>query len=343
MAIYLRGKTWWYDITVKGKQQRGSCRTRDRQQAQEYHDRLRAEAWRGKVLGDKPRRTIAEAFERHLAESALRKSLREFERFKEWWQEKLEVGFLDEIDPDVIAGVVDEHCEEEAAATTNRRLSFLRTVVRKAALEWGWLEKAPKVKLLEGEVERFRFLEPHEIERLLGVLPAPYNLAAKLAVATGLRQSNIFKLRWDQVSLVRRTAVFPKQVMKNGRPFSIPLNATAVEVIRGQIGKHTEFVFCRTDGEPINGLPSKLWKKAVSEAKLEDLRWHDLRHTWASLLRQAGVGLDDLQELGGWKSRTMVLRYAHLYVEHLAGHAAVMDGVLRGNNTSHSSHRALAG
>ena len=73
---------------------------------------------------------------------------------------------------------------------------------------------------------------------------------------------------------------------------------------------------------------SKIWKKAIDLAGLEDVRWHDLRHTWASLMRQGGVGLDTLQELGGWQSRDMVQRYAHLNVEHLAPAASVIDGLL---------------
>ena len=53
-----------------------------------------------------------------------------------------------------------------------------------------------------------------------------------------------------------------------------------------------------------------------------------VRHTWASLMRQSGVSLSDLRELGGWESHQMVDRYAHLNVEHLAPKAAVLDGVL---------------
>lgn len=63
----------------------------------------------------------------------------------------------------------------------------------------------------------------------------------------------------------------------------------------------------------------------------------DLRHIWASLMRQAGVGLDNLQELGGWKSRVMVQHYVHMNVDHLAPLASVIDGVLDG--PKHSAAR----
>jgi hypothetical protein len=54
---------------------------------------------------------------------------------------------------------------------------------------------------------------------------------------------------------------------------------------------------------------------------IRDFRWHDLRHTWATWLRQADVPTWVLQELGGWKSETMVRRYAHISVKHLQPYA----------------------
>jgi len=56
-------------------------------------------------------------------------------------------------------------------------------------------------------------------------------------------------------------------------------------------------------------------------AGIDDFRWHDLRHTWASWHVQAGTPLHVLQELGGWETPAMVRRYAHLAPEHLAEHA----------------------
>ena len=77
--------------------------------------------------------------------------------------------------------------------------------------------------------------------------------------------------------------------------------------------------------------------KGASEGRLKDVRWHDLRHTWASLLRQAGVNLPDLQEMGGWENASMVQRYAHVDKEHLAANEGLMDGFLSERKTSHLS------
>lgn len=337
MPIYRRGKVWWYAIMLKGKLHRGSCRTEDEQDAQEYHDRLKAEIWRGRVVGDRVRRSVKEAIERFLKEHEHKRSSRDDLRIGLWWMAQLQaqgVRYLDEVKPDVVRDIRDAELGREGVrgpikpATVNRKVAFIRSVVNAAAKEWEWLDAAPKFRLLPGEVERRRFLEPHEVLRLVDALPAPYSAMALFAVSTGLRRGNVTGLRWEQVNLAKRVVQFPEQVMKNGLPFTLALNETAIEVLRSRLGKHAEWVFARDDGVRVTEVPSKVWAKAVRQAGLEDVRWHDLRHTWASLLRQAGVGLDDLQELGGWESRLMVQRYAHLNVEHLTPIAAKLDGVL---------------
>ena len=67
------------------------------------------------------------------------------------------------------------------------------------------------------------------------------------------------------------------------------------------------------------------WKRAMRRAEVENFRFHDLRHTWASWHVMAGTGLQELMELGGWKSYEMVLRYAHLAPEHLSAAAARIE------------------
>jgi len=88
-------------------------------------------------------------------------------------------------------------------------------------------------------------------------------------------------------------------------------------VVQGQIGKHLELVFSFR-GKPISQVSTKAWYMALQRAGIEDFRWHDLRHTWASWHAQGGTLLFALQELGGWESAEMVRRYAHLSADHLA-------------------------
>ena len=91
-------------------------------------------------------------------------------------------------------------------------------------------------------------------------------------------------------------------------------------VLRRQVGKHPIRVFTYA-GETVTRANNHAWRKALVRAGIENFRWHDLRHTWASWHVQQGTPLHVLQELGGWSEYEMVRRYAHLSVEHLAEYA----------------------
>jgi integrase len=86
------------------------------------------------------------------------------------------------------------------------------------------------------------------------------------------------------------------------------------------MGNHATYVFSFR-GKPIRQVSTKAWYQALERAGIEDFRWHDLRHTWASWHVQNGTPLHALQELGGWESPEMVRRYAHFSAEHLAPYA----------------------
>ena len=105
----------------------------------------------------------------------------------------------------------------------------------------------------------------------------------------------------------------------------VPLNDLAMQVLDRQLGKHPTAVFINSHRQPIKSIPRHLWKKALQDADIQNFRWHDLRHTWASWLVQRGVPLYALKEMGGWESIEMVQRYAHLAPEHLHQHAALID------------------
>lgn len=76
------------------------------------------------------------------------------------------------------------------------------------------------------------------------------------------------------------------------------------------------------------------WRAALKRAGIDDFRFHDLRHTWASWLIQAGVPLSALQEMGGWESIEMVRRYAHLAPNHLTEHARKIDDIIGTHDTN---------
>lgn len=210
--------------------------------------------------------------------------------------------------------------------TTNRYLALIRAILRRACHEWEWIDRVPKFKLFKEAEGRVRSLTPQEFERLLKELPEHLADMAVFAVATGLRQANVKGLDWEQVSIERRHAWIPGSKHKNGKPHSVPLNEMALSVLRKQIGKHSTRVFTFR-GEPILQVNTKAWTAALGRAGIEDFRWHDLRHTFATWHRQAGTPTHELQRLGGWKTGAMVERYAHVAPEALQGAANRLDAI----------------
>ncbi len=80
-------------------------------------------------------------------------------------------------------------------------------------------------------------------------------------------------------------------------------------------------------GKPVRQVNTKAWRQALKRVGIEDFRWHDLRHTWASWHVQAGTPLYVLQELGSWECVEMVRKYAHLASDHLVQYVDRMSGL----------------
>ena len=153
---------------------------------------------------------------------------------------------------------------------------------------------------------------------------------------------------WESPEMVRRLAWIHPDQAKARKAIAVPLNAEAVVIIRRQTGKHPTHVFSY-EGKPIRQVGTKAWYAALQRAGIEDFRWHDLRHTWASWHVQQGTPLHALQELGGWESSEMVRRYAHFSADHLAPYAdrlcalRVVDDSCHGTNSAHPAKEKGAG
>lgn len=318
MAICKRGDIWHVDFKApNGQRIRRSTGTTDRRQAQEYHDQLRSELWRVHKLGEKPRRTWQEATVRWLREKQHKRSLADDKSIFRWLDPHFRNLNLDEISRDLIDKVAATKLAEGVSRKrVNRYLALIRSVLRKARLDWEWIDHVPRVQLFPETEKRVRFLTRTEAARLLTELPTHLADMAEFSLATGLRQNNVRLLQWKHVSVERGTARVEAHASKSGRAIGIPLNADALRVLRRRKGQHAKWVFAYR-GKPVYCPNSRAWRKALKRAEIENFRWHDLRHTWASWHVQNGTSLQELKELGGWSSFEMVLRYAHLGSDHL--------------------------
>lgn len=318
-GVYRRpdSRFWWIATTLQnGKRIRQSSGTESREDADALLAKFRLDAFRELHFGIKPQRSWQDAVVRYLAIKANLRSYRDVQRICRLLDPYLGHLTLNQINGDVVWSVVQGQLKKgNAPATVNRYLAIMRNLLKTAHEEWQWLDSIPKIRLLSGEVERDRWLTREEAERLIAAAPTHLASLIRFALATGCRAREITGLEWNRVDLQRRTAWLNRT--KNGTPRGVPLNVDAVAVLQELKGNHSQFCFTYR-GEPIGwDLTNTAWMNAIKKAGLEDFRFHDLRHTWASWHRQAGTSCDELKDLGGWKSRCMVDRYAKFATDNL--------------------------
>ena len=324
MSIYQRGqsKIWWIQFIVpNGERIQRSAGTKVRQEAQELHDQLKAQAWREKKLGAKPRHTWQEAVIRWVKEQGHKNSIKTDIELLRWLDNHLHDKYLDEIDVNMIQRTQAAKLETGVKnGTVNRVTALLRAVLNKSAQEWQWLDKSPYVRMLPTAEKRIRWITQGEAARLLNELPSHLEAMARFSLATGLRESNVTGLGWSQIDMQRHCAWIHPDQAKAKKAIAVPLNNDALAVIRSQIGKNHIHVFTYKSN-PVTRANNHAWRKALKRAGIVDFRWHDLRHTWASWHTQNGTPLHVLQELGGWANLDMGLKYAHLSSKHLQSYA----------------------
>ncbi|PTN12453.1 site-specific recombinase XerD [Nitrosomonas aestuarii] len=336
MSLFKRGKTWWIRFTApSGERIRCSAATEDKTQAQEFHDKLKAEAWRIAKVGEKPKYTWDEAAYKWLMETQHKKTQHDDVSKISWLQQFFRGKYLHEITREEIARIGALKLKTTTPATANRLLALIRSIFRRAALDWAWIDKVPTIKLYREPKRRIRYLSVEEANKLMQELPVHLADIVRFSLATGLRRANVTKLEWSQVDMERNVAWIHGDQAKAGKPIHVSLNSTAIDVLARQIGKHPKTVFTYK-GMPINQVNTRAWRKALRRAGIEDFRWHDLRHTWASWLTQNGVPLNVIQEMGAWESAEMVRRYAHLAPAQFTIHARVVDAMFSGTNLTQS-------
>jgi len=383
MSITLRGGVWHcHFFTPSGKRIRRSLNTGDKKQAQELHDKLKAEAWRVDEIGDLPVRTFEDCCIRWIREKEHKRSLDDDKTKIEFFLghfsgRDISTITADEVHKAVSAMINRKHlqvweskrdaairkgkavpeykAEPVSLATKSQHLSFMRSLLRAAANDWHWIKTAPVIKARKPVSKRIRWLTRDEAERLIDCMPDSIRPVVIFALATGLRRSNIIDLEWQQVDMQRKVAWVNPENAKAGKAIGVALNDTACRVLRDQIGKHSRYVFVHTKAKhrPDGTLTpavrkmrvddNNAWYAGLKKAGIEDFRFHDLRHTWASWLIQSGVPLSVLQEMGGWESIEMVRRYAHLAPNHLTEHARKIDEIFGVNDTNTTQGENQAG
>lgn len=256
----------------------------------------------------------------------------------EWWKKKVGSYTLAAATPSMIAECRDDLLDGEthlggkrSPATVNRYLAALSHCFTVAVKEWGWLDDSPMRKVRKGKESRgrIRFLSDDERSRLLEACQESENKSlyaiVVLALSTGARQSEILTLRWNQVDLKR--GVITLFQTKNKEIRSLPLVGHALELFKGlNKVRHidTDLLFPGRDKKRPADI-RHVWMTALDKAKIDDFRFHDLRHSAASYLAMNGATIAEIAEVLGHKTLQMVKRYSHLTEQHTAKVVAKMN------------------
>lgn len=238
-----------------------------------------------------------------------------------YWRKQLGSMYLRDISPVLIAKHRDlllgaptrsfgqKTFRPRSPSTVLHYLCALSSAFRYATRELHWVETNPvtNVSKPRGSRWRTRFLSEDERPKLLAECTANLHLhaAVLLSVTTGLRQGELYRLKWTDIDQEERWAILGQT--KNGDMRGIPLVPVVLEAL-GKLPRNAETVF------PFD--LTKAWRGAMRRAGLSDFRWHDLRHSAASYMAKSGANAVEIASLLGHRTLGMVRRYAHLSNGH---------------------------
>lgn len=201
------------------------------------------------------------------------------------------------------------------AATVDKELRVLSAAINHAIREWSWPITNPIKIRWQKRPGRIRWLKRDEATKLIEAARTvrqgehlPDLITA--AVNTGMRKGELLGLEWPRVDLKRGLVYLEPDDQKGGEYSAVPLNAAAKAALERQQGNHKQWVFVYKE-LPIGDV-KKGFATARERAGIADFHFHDLRHTCAAWLVQAGVPIRTVAEILRHKSIQTSMRYAHL-------------------------------
>jgi integrase len=223
-----------------------------------------------------------------------------------------------------------------APATADHHVKLLRQALNRA-IEWDLLDKNPiaGVELFNTDNKVEHLLSDAQLQSLLTVLRTHSNRAvcqiALFLLSTGCRLNEALKATWSQIDEGNRVWRIPASNSKSKKVRSVPLNDSALDVLRQLDTKDTfDHLFINKMTKKPYTTIMKVWSRLRQQAGLPHLRIHDLRHLYASFLVNAGRSLYEVQQILGHSSPNVTQRYAHLSTKSLQDAAGSASLAIRG-------------
>lgn len=335
--MFKRDGIWWTCIRYRGKKIQRSLETDNKNLALGIESKLRTELIEGKYFDkyEGERKTFKDLMDRFTKEHAPKVSLNMQGSYTTSSKHLLSFfcnSMLSAITPKMINDYkVSRKSQGKKPATINKELAMLQKAFSLAVKQWEWIKENPCLKIPKEREsnQRDRWLSGDEEKRLVENAPQWLRDVIVFDLHTGLRQDELLSLTWDKVDLFRRTIII--QESKNGKPRTIPLNQIALNILieKAKIRSlRSNFVFpgnksTKRDRSNLR----KGFDNAREMADIQNFRFHDLRHTFATRLAQKGVDLYKISKLLGHSDIHMTQRYAHHCPESLRDGIEVLEKV----------------
>jgi len=295
--------------------------------------------------------TVADLVDRYLKEELQKLAESDWHarsRHLKWWKSEIGSTTLNKVTPALLVEyrtklktqkVISKSNPEgtpRSGSTVNRYMAAMSAAFGVAASEWQWVKENPfsRVRREKEADGRVRFLSPDERTALLDACKESKNkslyLITVLALSTGMRQSELMTLTWQQINFERRSITLFKT--KNGDIRVVPL----VGVASQQLQEHGKLRSLKNPhvfpGRHLShaNFPRKAWAAAVLKAGITDFKFHDCRHSAASELAMNGASLHEIAAVLGHRTLAMFQRYAHLSEQHTASVVERMNNAVFG-------------
>ena len=219
--------------------------------------------------------------------------------------QKYQIRRKREMDKKFTAKGIDE--EDRNYATCNRELACLRHIFN-IGIEWEFLHKNPvasKLVRFDKEKPRDRILDNDQLAKLLEACSGQLRQSVLVAINTGMRRGEIFGLKWEKLNL--ESGKIEVKHIKSGDDRTIPINSFLWNLL-SSMGRDSSLVFTNTIGRKISDVRTA-WHKALKQVNIKDFRFHDLRHTVATILAQAKVHESVIALILGHKRTSITSRY----------------------------------
>lgn len=333
MGLYRRPDSdiYWMSFTYNNKIYRKSTGTPDMKLAKKILAKVQTQIVEGKWfdIDHSKQNTLQEMTERYEKEYMVHRKYyclkREKSIVKHLYAYFGKTCTLEEIEHTIGGYEQFRKTKGISPATIVKELGLLRIMFNIARKQWRWKVTNPvsDIKLPKVRNERVRYLSEKEHLDLFDALETSEDkwLQSFITIAseTGLRLSNLCDLKWSEVNLFSRMIIINAEAMKNDDYLGVPLTDTAFRILK-ELQKTpclSGYVFHDNRAKLYDRKVQRSFKNALAKASIKNFHFHDLRHTFASHLRQNGVDLHTISKLLGHKDLRMTKRYAHLNVDSL--------------------------